>query len=75
MESQVEEAINFLPKWLADLIADVGLDAALDFTELFSKSYTSPHFYEEMRGIADATGADYQSNFNEISFLSSRHTC
>lgn len=61
LESEVEEVMTFVPKWLAELIADLGLDAALDFTELFSRSYTSPHFYNEMRGLADASGADFQS--------------
>lgn len=56
-----EENLPFFPEWLAKMVADLGLDAALDMTELFTRSYTAPHFYDEMKGLADATGADYQS--------------
>jgi len=59
--TQFEENLPFLPEWLAKMVADLGLDAALDMTELFTRSYTAPHFYDEMKGLADATGADYQT--------------
>lgn len=39
MESQIENVISFLPQWLQELIANLGLDLALDFTcNLFLKS-------------------------------------
>merc|ERR1712065_116954 len=34
LESMVTAYLKDLPKWLADMIADVGLDAALDATEI-----------------------------------------
>ena len=36
-ESQIEEYLKKLPKKMADWIADVGLDAALDATEVMTK--------------------------------------
>ena len=40
------------------MIADVGLDAALDATEIMTKKYTNPVFYEEMqvRMLAEGWG-------------------
>jgi len=61
LESMVTAYLKDLPKWLADMIADVGLDAALDATEIMTKKYTNPVFYEEMQGLADASGADYKT--------------
>lgn len=62
LANQVENAIEgYLPAWLAELVATLGLDAALDFTEWATKEYTNPTFYDEMRGIADASGVDYQT--------------
>jgi len=61
MESEITSGplIKDLPKWLANLIADMGLDAALEFTHLVTAAYTPSYFYDEMRGLADATGMDY----------------
>jgi isopenicillin-N N-acyltransferase like protein len=62
MANQVENAIdNYLPQWLADLVANLGLDAALDFTEWATKEYTGAYFYEELRGIADGGNIDYKT--------------
>jgi hypothetical protein len=54
-DTEIAEYIPFLPQWLADLIADVGLDVALDWVARVSEPYTSPYIYEEMRGLADGT--------------------
>jgi len=59
MKSQIEQIIPWLPSWLQDLIATVGLDVALDMTYYLTKEYTPQHFYDEMKGISDASGADY----------------
>jgi len=56
--------IDQLPTWLADMIADFGLDAALEATELLTRLYTPSYFYDEFNGFADATGADYQTIVN-----------
>lgn len=62
MANQVENAVdNYLPAWLADIVANLGLDAALDFTEWATREYTGKYFYDELRGIADAGGIDYQT--------------
>jgi len=61
MQSEVDAVVPYLPKWLADMVADMGLDLALDFTEAVTRSYTGKHFYDEFQGMADATGADYQT--------------
>jgi len=54
-----EGLLNYVPEWLAELIAVLGLDAALDFVYEESKDYTNPDFYEEIQGLADATGLSY----------------
>jgi len=59
---QVEENLpNYFPKWFSDLIADLGLDAALDFTEAASYAYTPQHFLDEIQGLCDGSGADYST--------------
>eukprot|EP00698_Gefionella_okellyi_P003886 TRINITY_DN135_c0_g1_i1.p1 TRINITY_DN135_c0_g1~~TRINITY_DN135_c0_g1_i1.p1 ORF type:complete len:449 (+),score=102.01 TRINITY_DN135_c0_g1_i1:33-1379(+) len=60
LEAQVEQAINGTVTWIpapaVKLIADLGLDGALDLTMAATKPYTGDYFYEEIRGLADATG-------------------
>ncbi|KAL5477617.1 hypothetical protein EMCRGX_G024436 [Ephydatia muelleri] len=57
--TEYEQNLNFLPKDVADLIARLGVDGALDLTYLLTERYTPAYFYEEMRGLADASGIDY----------------
>jgi len=52
---------GYFPQWFEDLIANLGLDAALDFTEAVSYYYTPQHFIDELRGLCDASGADYST--------------
>jgi hypothetical protein len=64
MEDQVAENIDGpggLPEWLADLIADVGLEAALDVLLDLTRPFTGAYFMDELRGLADASGADFQT--------------
>jgi len=42
------------------MIATMGLDAALDLTYDLTKHYTGPYFFEELAGIANASGVDYK---------------
>jgi len=58
---QVAENINFLPTWLADLIATEGLDVALDVMIDLTKPFTGSYIYEELQGLADGAGVDYQT--------------
>ena len=57
--TEYEQNLSFLPKDVADLIARLGVDGALDLTYLLTEHYTPAYFYEEMRGLADASGIDY----------------
>lgn len=59
LESQVAEVLKVLPTWLADMVANLGLDAALDATELITRGYTDPKVYDELKGLAHAGGIDY----------------
>lgn len=45
---------------LRDFIAELGLDAALDVTHILTDRYTPSHFIEELHGLADGSGVDYQ---------------
>lgn len=42
-----------------ELIADVGLEAALDIQNDESQPFVDPEIYAEMHGLADATGLDF----------------
>ncbi|KJE94496.1 hypothetical protein CAOG_05130 [Capsaspora owczarzaki ATCC 30864] len=61
---QADSAINGtahnLRPWMVDLIANFGLDAALDLTFDATNPYTGSYFLDEMHGLADATGLDYK---------------
>lgn len=62
MEDELERALpNTIPKWLSRLIADFGLKLALDLTEMASKDFTPQYFYDELKGLSDASGVDYQT--------------
>lgn len=60
LEGQVESAINGtvhnLKPWFVDLVSEVGLEVGLDLTMELTRPYTGNYFYEEMQGLADATG-------------------
>lgn len=60
MEEQVTSNLSFLPAWLADLIANYGLEVALDVVAGMTAPSTPQHFFDELRGLANATGVDYQ---------------
>jgi hypothetical protein len=62
MESQVEKALpGWIPAFLEKLIADFGLDAALDLTEELTRTYTGQYFYDELKGLSDSAKIDYQT--------------
>jgi len=59
LETVVEKGLNqfiTLPLWLELLIADIGLDLALDATELAARPFSGDYFYEELKGLCDAVG-------------------
>lgn len=66
-EDQFVGAINktghslHIPQDVIDWVAKVGLDTALDLTYDATVKYTGAYFYDEMRGLADGSGASYLS--------------
>jgi len=62
---QFQQALNssvpWIPPKMAAWVAKVGLEVALDLTADATKPYTGTYFYEEMQGMADATGLDYKT--------------
>ena len=53
---QLETALlPYLPQWLADMIAEVGLDVALDYVYDITVAYTDADFYDELHGVCDGT--------------------
>jgi len=58
VESNIEQYIG--PD-LADFVAKYGLEAALDLTYEFTREYTPQRFYDEMQGLSDASGTDYNT--------------
>lgn len=64
MEQQVVLAINgsvhiFKPWFIKD-VADKGLDVALDAEIDVTRPFTGEYFFQEAKGLADATGLDYK---------------
>lgn len=60
LESQVEDILKSLPEWLAKILAQEGLAVTLDLTWEITKAYSGNYFFEELQGIADASGVDYK---------------
>lgn len=59
-----EELINemdgdLFPEWAKKMIVQKGLDRALDWTRDTTAAFTPQAYFDEVRGIADATGIDY----------------
>jgi hypothetical protein len=49
---------KYLPPWFAAKVAEMGMEGALDFTYELQKAYTGQDVFDEMQGLADATGID-----------------
>jgi len=60
LELQITSALKTLPEWLAKIIAELGLDAGLDFTYELTRHNTPQYFFEELQGLADGAGYDYK---------------
>lgn len=58
LEDMIYEYVKFLPKKIAEMIIQFGLDVALDVTWEMTRLYTPSHFIDEIKGIADASGVD-----------------
>ena len=61
MLGQVESGLSFLPAWLSALIANEGLDVALDLLIDLTKPFTGAYIYDELKGLADGSGVDYKT--------------
>eukprot|EP01114_Cavostelium_apophysatum_P002389 TRINITY_DN1212_c0_g1_i1.p1 TRINITY_DN1212_c0_g1~~TRINITY_DN1212_c0_g1_i1.p1 ORF type:complete len:416 (+),score=120.87 TRINITY_DN1212_c0_g1_i1:278-1525(+) len=59
LQGEVDAYLGDLPKWLQDWIADFGLDSALDLTKDATEEYTPQYFYDELKGLSDGCGVDY----------------
>ena len=61
-EEEIVKAIDKLkvPKWFKELVADKGLAFALDVQNDLVRNYMDEEIYNEMRGMADASGLDYK---------------
>jgi len=61
-EDQIAQQIDkYIGKDMAQFVADFGLKAALDLEYEMTRYYSPSYFYDEMRGISDATGVDYST--------------
>lgn len=60
-EEQVEQELNGIPTWLAQDVSDFGLEVALDLTYEWTKNFTGDYFFEELQGLADGAGVDFQT--------------
>ncbi len=56
----MEEVLKHVPPFLARLIANFGLDVALDLTEDATRLYTPTAFYDSLKGVAAGSGTDYR---------------
>jgi len=61
-ELQVEASIDqYIGEDMAGFVAEYGLRAALDVEYYMTRDYSPDYFYEEIQGLADASGLDYES--------------
>jgi hypothetical protein len=58
-QREAEKYVKQLPPWLAEVISQLGVDAALDMTYALTKDFIPQHFKDEAQGMADALGIDY----------------
>jgi len=61
MKTQIESSLPNFPKWLQDLIAQKGLTGALTYTYDVTRKYTGAYFFQELEGIANATGLSFRT--------------
>lgn len=60
IEKEFEKAVpKWVPKQYSQLIANKGIAVALDLTYYITKRYTNPKYYQELKGIADASNTSF----------------
>eukprot|EP00948_MAST-09A_sp_MAST-9A-sp1_P004194 g4194.t1 len=57
----INSTVPWIPAKMADWVARLGLDVALDLTADVTRKYTGEYFFDQMRGMADATGVEYKT--------------
>ena len=50
-----------ISKFMKEMIVLKGMDAALDFTIKETQPFTPSYYYDELRGLADASGVDFDT--------------
>jgi isopenicillin-N N-acyltransferase-like protein len=60
----VSEVVQYLvgdriPQWLKDMIISQGMKRALEWTRETTQSFTPQAYFDEVKGLSDATGLDY----------------
>ena len=48
-----------LPSWFLEMAVEKGLEGALDWTYNATFDYVDPAFWDELRGVSDGSGTDY----------------
>jgi hypothetical protein len=61
MSSELVAALSgpVLPQWAKRALVQKTLDRSLDWTAEMTANFTSQSYYDEVRGLADATGISY----------------
>jgi isopenicillin-N N-acyltransferase-like protein len=61
IEEQIEGSLSKkIPQQYQALVADMAIGAALDLTYYVTKPFTNKKYYQEMKGISDASGVDFK---------------
>eukprot|EP01119_Soliformovum_irregulare_P002490 TRINITY_DN12738_c0_g1_i1.p1 TRINITY_DN12738_c0_g1~~TRINITY_DN12738_c0_g1_i1.p1 ORF type:complete len:419 (-),score=78.89 TRINITY_DN12738_c0_g1_i1:50-1306(-) len=58
-EQQVMQYLSDLPVYFQQLIAQAGVNAALDMTYFLTRDYISQEWKQELQGLADGAGLEY----------------
>jgi len=61
MEQQIEQYLDELPLWLQEIIAESGVNAALEITYWLTEPYIPQYWLDELQGLADGCGLDYMT--------------
>ena len=61
LDAGIEELGDKLPKWAEAKILNEGIERALDWTARVTAPYTPQSYYDEVRGLADGSGVDYET--------------
>lgn len=48
-----------IPQWMKDMIVSKGISYALDWTRRTTEPFTPQAYFDEVQGLSDATGLDY----------------